>query len=180
MHNRPLVKARSSLGLPSSRVKSTDITKARTFLLSLDLLRGLLCLVLFWVAGDGTVHYRRRVQERFYFDCLTINAKDPQIFPLIQEAFESHDGLQGYCRIITTGKGISRLFLQHHGRLDEPILDALDTIPLAMLHPKLKILQCFLLAENTMIGYAYNSSREIFHQYLHNKFEGKHLLVLAQ
>ncbi|KAL0135573.1 C2H2-type zinc finger transcription factor [Mucor lusitanicus] len=60
---------------------------------------------------------------------------------------------------------------------NRPLVEARSSLGLPS--SRLKILQCFLLAENTMIGYAYNSSREIFHQYLHNKFEGKHLLVLA-
>ncbi|KAL7325272.1 hypothetical protein PS15p_207780 [Mucor circinelloides] len=49
-----------------------------------------------------------------------------------------------------------------------------------MLHPKLKLLQSFLLAEKGVLEYPYGSSREAFHHYVRNNLEDKLLLVLAQ
>lgn len=80
----------------------------------------------------------------------------------------------------TNKKGVNRLHLQSRGCLEGPILDALDTIPVSILHPKLKILQRFLLADNNTIAYACGSSRQTYYQYLGNDLEDKLLLVLGQ
>ncbi|KAL9537052.1 hypothetical protein MBANPS3_012124, partial [Mucor bainieri] len=179
MHDRALVDARGNLGLPSSRIRHTNIDKARAFLSQLDLL-SLLRVILFWTAGDGSVIYDRRQGSEYRLDHVSLYAKDPEIFPLMKEALEAYPDMQGCCRVKIDQKGLYSLHLESHGRLDEHMLPALDSVLISIIHPKLKLLQRFLLQENGVLEYSYGSSRNSFYDYIGNNLDDKFLLVLGQ
>lgn len=110
------------------------------------------------------------------YESITISSRDVKILQLMEEALESY----GYttCCLITEVKK-DRQNVLRITNLHEAISDALDTIPLAILHPKLKILRSFLDSLKNRLPLSHGSSRLRFYDFIENNVNDK-LLVLAQ
>ncbi|KAL9542685.1 hypothetical protein MBANPS3_008491 [Mucor bainieri] len=73
--NKALLDKRAKLGLPSSKINNTKIDKARAFLFSLDFL-SLVRFLLFYIAGDGGVHFGVAAGNNLWYRALYLSARD--------------------------------------------------------------------------------------------------------
>lgn len=178
--NKKFVELHRELGLPSSKTKNTNVEKAKRFLGSLDKL-SFLRVFLFWVAGDGTIAYNHIANNVLSYTNTRLYARDDKILPIFKELLE----LYGFkdCVTLDTEKtkyNFHMIRIGNTGFANEALLEALNSVPSSILHPKLRLLKLTLDSPHRRIAVDKKSSILPFYDFLQYNLTDKELGVLGQ